>query len=58
MFNIVARQSWAYSERMPMISLFGFRMGLSPLLQWVMVPAAGFALVTWMTFKHSYGGRR
>jgi hypothetical protein len=43
---------------MPMISLFGFRMGLSPLLQWVMVPAAGFALVTWMTFKHSYGGRR
>jgi cytochrome c len=34
MFNIVARQSWAYSERMPMISLFGFRMGLSPLLQW------------------------
>lgn len=56
--NIVVRQSWAYSERMPLIPLLGFRIGLSPLLQWVVVPAAAFGLVRWMTFKHSDGGRR
>src|SRR5205807_9351338 len=51
--NIVVRQSWAYSERMPLIPLFGFRIGLSPLLQWIIVPATAFGLVRWITFKHS-----
>ena len=40
--NVVVRASWAYSEWMPVITLFGHNFGLSPLLQWVVVPAAAF----------------
>jgi hypothetical protein len=29
--NVVVRASWAYSEWMPVIPLFGFRLGVSPL---------------------------
>ena len=38
--NIVVRRSWAYSELMPVIPLVGA--GLSPALQWMVVPLAGF----------------
>ena len=41
--NVVVRASWAYSEWMPVISLLGQKIGLSPLLQWMVVPAAAFA---------------
>lgn len=41
--NVVVRQSWAYSEHMPVSPLLGFKIGLSPLLQWVVVPATAFA---------------
>ena len=44
------------SEWMPVIPLFGFRLGLSPLLQWIVVPATAFGLVRWMTFEGN-GGR-
>jgi hypothetical protein len=37
--NIVVRKSWAYSSLMPVVSLFGLDIGLSPLLQWMVVPA-------------------
>ena len=40
--NIVVRVSWAYSDWMPVIALFGFQIGLSPLLQWIVVPAIAF----------------
>ena len=43
--NVVVRTSWAYSERMPVIPVFGFRLGLAPLLQWTVVPLAAFAAV-------------
>jgi hypothetical protein len=36
--NIVVRRSWAYSSVMPVVSLFGLGIGLSPLLQWIVVP--------------------
>lgn len=36
--NVVVRASWAYSELMPVISLFGLSIGVSPLLQWIIVP--------------------
>ena len=36
--QLVAR--WAYSEQMPVVSAFGSRIGISPLLQWIVVPAA------------------
>jgi hypothetical protein len=37
--NVFVRKSWAYSSLMPVISIFGLNLGLSPLLQWVVVPA-------------------
>ena len=43
--NVVVRASWAYSERMPILRLPGFDIGVSPLLQWIVVPLAAFALV-------------
>jgi hypothetical protein len=38
--NVVVRASWAYSEWMPVVTLLGHKIGLSPLLQWIVVPAA------------------
>ena len=38
--NIVIRQSWAYSDLMPVVPVIDT--GLSPLLQWIVVPLAGF----------------
>jgi hypothetical protein len=42
--NVTIRASWAYSEWMPLVSAFGLQFGLSPLLQWVVIPAAAFAI--------------
>jgi hypothetical protein len=39
------RGSWAYSDLMPIVSLFGLHVGLSPLLQWIVIPAAAFTAV-------------
>ncbi len=36
--NTVARGGWAYSALMPVVNLGGFEIGLSPLLQWLVVP--------------------
>jgi len=38
--NIEVRASWEYSEAMPVLPIIG--MGLSPLLQWIVVPAVAF----------------
>lgn len=38
--NIEVRQSWAYRDIMPVIPLLDA--GLSPVLQWIAVPLAGF----------------
>jgi len=40
--NVSIRGSWAYSELMPTLSLPGFRLGVSPLLQWIIVPSLAF----------------
>nr|WP_256476228.1 hypothetical protein [Siccirubricoccus soli] len=37
--NIVVRESWAYSDLMPVVPVLGFDVGVSPLLQWLVVPA-------------------
>ena len=37
--NLVVRKSWAYSALMPTVSFFGLNIGISPLLQWIVVPA-------------------
>lgn len=36
--NIVIRAAWAYSELMPVLSVGGLHIGVSPLLQWLIVP--------------------
>jgi hypothetical protein len=36
--NTIARGSWAYSALMPIVSLGGFEIGLSPLAQWLVIP--------------------
>lgn len=41
--NLVVRQSWAYSGLMPVVPILA--VGLSPLLQWLVIPLAGLTLV-------------
>lgn len=38
--NIVIREAWAYSDLMPVIPILDA--GLSPVMQWIIVPLAGF----------------
>ena len=40
--NIEIREAWAYRELMPAIPILD--VGLSPVLQWIIVPLAGFSL--------------
>lgn len=42
---------WAYSDAMPLVPPFGT--GLSPLLQWLIIPP----LVIWLTRRHLLGAR-
>ncbi len=37
--NIVIRAAWSYSDLMPVLSVGGFHVGASPLLQWIVVPS-------------------
>ena len=43
--NIVIRAAWAYSDLMPIVSVLEFEVGLSPLLQWIVVPLLAFRVV-------------
>jgi len=36
--NTIARPSWEYSALMPVVNLNGMEIGLSPLMQWLVVP--------------------
>jgi hypothetical protein len=38
--NISVRAAWAYSEWMPVITIGKLQIGISPLLQWTVLPAA------------------
>lgn len=44
--NVEVRGSWAYADRMPVLPLLGT--GLSPLLQWLVVPTAA----QWIAIRH------
>lgn len=37
--NVYVEGGWAYSKLMPTVTIAGFAIGLSPLAQWVVVPA-------------------
>jgi hypothetical protein len=54
--NVVVRASWTYSDLMPVVSIAGSKVGLSPLLQWIVVPGAAFAIMRWVT-NQTKGGR-
>lgn len=43
--NVYVRRSWAYSDWMPTVTLGTVRIGLSPLLQWLVVPTLAFFIV-------------
>jgi hypothetical protein len=43
--NVAVRGSWAYSRWMPLIRLGSVSLGLSPLLQWIVVPTLSFLYV-------------
>lgn len=36
--NVAILRSWAYSDWMPVIETAGLRLGVSPLLQWLVIP--------------------
>jgi len=38
--NIEVRKAWAYSDLMPVVPIINT--GLSPIVQWILIPAAGF----------------
>src|SRR5215831_11131595 len=42
-FNVDIRRSWSYTAAMPVLPVLGT--GLTPLLQWVVVPGLAFAIV-------------
>ncbi|MDW3208173.1 MAG: hypothetical protein RLW87_20975 [Alphaproteobacteria bacterium] len=42
--NIEVREAWAYGDLMPVIPVL--EAGLSPVLQWIIVPLAGFRFAT------------
>jgi hypothetical protein len=42
--NVEIRRSWAYTASMPIIPVLGT--GLAPLLQWLIIPGIGFAVVS------------
>ena len=48
--NTVAVRNWAYSELMPVVPLLGAEIGLSPLLQWLLLPPLALRLAV-STFK-------
>ncbi len=49
--NLVVRNSWQYSELMPVVPLIDT--GLSPLLQWVLVPPASLWLARKLVTRRS-----
>ena len=44
--NTVVRKAWSYSELMPTLPPFGT--GLTPMLQWIVVPMIGFAAMRYL----------
>lgn len=40
--NVYVRKSWAYSDLMPLINVGDFGIGLSPIVQWLVLPTSFF----------------
>ena len=50
--NVVVGAAWAYSDWMPVVRLSGLTIGLSPLLQWIVLPAAAFLITRGLTIQN------
>jgi hypothetical protein len=50
--NITILRSWAYSDSMPRLDLAGFEIGVSPLLQWLVIPPLALRFA-WATSRRS-----
>jgi hypothetical protein len=44
-FNVYVRNAWAYSDAMPTVRIGAIELGLSPLLQWLIVPIVALSSV-------------
>jgi hypothetical protein len=44
--NVSVLRNWAYAAPMPTIDVAGFKLGLSPLAQWLVVPPLALYLST------------
>ena len=42
--NVTLLRSWAYAEAMPRLTIGGFELGLTPLLQWLLLPSISLLL--------------
>jgi len=49
--NVVVRSSWPYSAAMPVVPIFGIGVGLSPILQWLVVPSSSLMLARRLTSR-------
>jgi hypothetical protein len=49
--NITILRSWTYSEAMPRLALGGIEVGVSPLLQWVVLPPLALRLAMPWTMR-------
>ena len=50
--NVYVRQSWAYADWMPTVAVGSIRVGVSPLLQWLVVPTLAFLAVKSVARSH------
>lgn len=53
--NVSVRRGWAYADLMPTLPWVGT--GLSPLLQWIAIPAIGFAFARRMAMRGPHAGK-
>jgi len=44
-YNVHIKGVWTYTSAMPTLSVAGYAIGLTPILQWLVVPSVAFALV-------------
>ena len=43
--NVAVRGAWAYSSLMPVLHFGNLSIGLSPVMQWILIPAISFLVV-------------
>lgn len=52
--NVYVYRSWGYDPAMPTVPILGYSIGVSPLAQWLIIPAAVFAMLAWSPVRKFY----